>query len=645
MQASSRREVWGDGDPEGVRQRAAEQMKDTARAAAQLGVEVVTGFTGSSIWHKLYSFPPNDWADDRARLRGLRRALGPDHRRLRRRGRALRARGPPDRDRLRLRHRRARRSTRSTTARASGSTSTQPLHHQLLDPAAFVDEFADRIYHVHVKDSIRRLDGRTSILGSHLNFGEAGRGWDFVSPGHGDVDFEALLRALNRIGYQGPLSVEWEDSGMDRDWGAPDALAFVRATDFAPSTLAFDAAFAKEGMTLSKVGFATMGRVRAAGTTSRPIGVGMLGYGFMGKAHSNAYKTLAYMTWPPPLMPELVAIAGRNEEAVAGAARRYGFERATSPTGASWSPIRGSASSTTPGRTTSTPSRRSRRPRRASTSSARSRSGATPTRRTRPGSASQATGVKAMCAFNYRFVPGRPPGARDDRQRASSARSTTSAGATCRSGSSTPTSRWSGASTRTTAGSGALGRPRRARHRPRPLPGRRDRRRVGAATRTFVKQREGGDVTVDDAFEAVVDFASGAVGTLEASRFARAQERAAVRDQRLQGLARASTSSGSTSCRSLLGLDAGQARAGLPHRARLRGLPPVLGALVAAGPHDRLGAHLRPRDPPLPHRDPRRHRLAPHGATFEDGYRAAEICDAMLRSAESACRETVRYRS
>jgi sugar phosphate isomerase/epimerase len=51
-------QVWGDGDPEGVRQRAAEEMKDTARAASRLGVNVVTGFTGSSIWQKLYFFPP-----------------------------------------------------------------------------------------------------------------------------------------------------------------------------------------------------------------------------------------------------------------------------------------------------------------------------------------------------------------------------------------------------------------------------------------------------------------------------------------------------------------------------------------------------------------------------------------------------------
>ena len=119
-----------------------------------------------------------------------------------------------------------------------------PSHfaHQHLDAAAFALDFADRIYHVHVKDSKKRLDGRRSILASHLNFGEEARGWDFVSPGHGDVDFEALFRALNRIGYAGPLSIEWEDSGMDRAYGAQDALAFVRRTDFAPSAVAFDAA-------------------------------------------------------------------------------------------------------------------------------------------------------------------------------------------------------------------------------------------------------------------------------------------------------------------------------------------------------------------------------------------------------------------
>jgi sugar phosphate isomerase/epimerase len=118
--------------------------------------------------------------------------------------------------------------------------------HQLLDPALFLEDFADRIYHVHVKDAKLRLDGRRSILGSHLDFGDPRRGWDFVSPGHGDVAFEPIVRTLNRIGYRGPLSVEWEDSGMEREHGAQDALAFVRATDFAPSTIAFDAAFQRD---------------------------------------------------------------------------------------------------------------------------------------------------------------------------------------------------------------------------------------------------------------------------------------------------------------------------------------------------------------------------------------------------------------
>ena len=71
-------------------------------------------------------------------------------------------------------------------------------------------------------------------------------------------------------------------------------------------------------MAEENVGFVTMGAGRR-GRRRRPIGVGMLGYAFMGKAHSNAYKKLPYMTWPPPLMPQLVAIAGRNEEAVSEA--------------------------------------------------------------------------------------------------------------------------------------------------------------------------------------------------------------------------------------------------------------------------------------------------------------------------------------
>jgi sugar phosphate isomerase/epimerase len=238
--------VWGDGEPEGVRSRAAERMKDTARAAAQLGVDVVTGFTGSPIWHLLYSFPPNDYEAIERGYQEFAERWGPIVDVFESEGVRFALEVHPTEIAYDF----------VTTEKALAAIGDRPgfginfdpshLEHQFLDPAAFVVQFGRKILHAHVKDSRRRLDGRSSILGGHLDFGTTGRGWDFVSPGHGDVDFEAVFRALNRIGYDGPLSIEWEDSTMDREWGARDALAFVRRTDFPPSSVAFDAAFAKE---------------------------------------------------------------------------------------------------------------------------------------------------------------------------------------------------------------------------------------------------------------------------------------------------------------------------------------------------------------------------------------------------------------
>jgi sugar phosphate isomerase/epimerase len=239
-------EVWGDGDQDGVRARAAERMKDTARAAACFGVTQVNGFTGSAVWHLLYSFPPNDFEEVERAYEQFAEAWSPILDVFDQEGVRFGLEVHPTEIAYDFG------TTRKTLAAVDNRTAfginLDPSHfaHQFLDTAQFALEFADRIYHVHVKDSKKRLDGRRSILGSHLNFGEELRGWDFVSPGHGDVDFEDLFRALNRIGYDGPLSIEWEDSGMDREYGAQDALAFVRRTDFAPSAVAFDAAMQKE---------------------------------------------------------------------------------------------------------------------------------------------------------------------------------------------------------------------------------------------------------------------------------------------------------------------------------------------------------------------------------------------------------------
>ncbi len=235
-------EVWGDGDPEGVRQRAADRLKDTARAAAALGVTQVNGFTGSPIWHLLYSFPPNDFDEIERGYEEVAERFGPILDVFEQEGVRYGLEVHPTE--IAYDFVTTRKLLDALDRRESFGINLDPSHfaHQFLDTAEFAIEFADRIYHVHVKDSKKTLDGRKSILGGHLNFGQRDRGWDFVSPGHGDVDFEAFFRALNAIGYTGPLSIEWEDSGMDREWGAQDALAFVRRTDFAPSAVVFDKA-------------------------------------------------------------------------------------------------------------------------------------------------------------------------------------------------------------------------------------------------------------------------------------------------------------------------------------------------------------------------------------------------------------------
>jgi sugar phosphate isomerase/epimerase len=235
--------IWGDGDPEGVRRRAAENVKDTARAAARLGVRQVNGFTGSSVWHMLYSFPPNDWEAIARGYADFAERWNPIIDVFEAEGVRFGLEVHPTE--IAYDFETTRKALEAIGRREGFGINFDPSHlcHQLLDSAAFIEEFADRIYHVHVKDAKLRLDGRRGILGSHLNFGDGGRGWDFVSPGRGDVDFESMIRALNRIGYDGPLSVEWEDAGMDRERGAAEALELVRRLDFEPAAGVFDEAF------------------------------------------------------------------------------------------------------------------------------------------------------------------------------------------------------------------------------------------------------------------------------------------------------------------------------------------------------------------------------------------------------------------
>ncbi len=233
------------GNPEKKRTWAVEALKNTARGAKNLGVKTVCGFTGSSIWHLFYSFPPVTRQMIDEGFAFFAKMWNPILDVFDECGVRFALEVHPTEIAFDLHT--ARRALAAVGGRKSFGFNFDPshLHWQMVDPPAFLREFPDRIFHVHMKDASIELDGRSGILGSHLDFGHPDRGWDFRSLGHGGIDFEEIIRALNGIGYDGPLSVEWEDSGMEREHGAAESLEFVRKLDFPAMKLTFDSACGK----------------------------------------------------------------------------------------------------------------------------------------------------------------------------------------------------------------------------------------------------------------------------------------------------------------------------------------------------------------------------------------------------------------
>ena len=229
--------------PDEIREWAIDTMKNSARAARNMDIDVVNGFTGSSIWQWLYSFPPvtPDMIDEGFEL--LAERWNPILDVYEECGVKFGLEVHPTEIAFDIYT--AERALEALDERQEFGFNFDPshLHWQGVDPVEFIRAFEDRIYHVHMKDAAVTLDGKTGILGSHLNFGDPRRGWDFRSLGRGGVDFEEIIRALNHCGYDGPLSVEWEDAGMDREEGAEEACGFVKAADFEPSGQVFDEAF------------------------------------------------------------------------------------------------------------------------------------------------------------------------------------------------------------------------------------------------------------------------------------------------------------------------------------------------------------------------------------------------------------------
>jgi predicted dehydrogenase len=363
------------------------------------------------------------------------------------------------------------------------------------------------------------------------------------------------------------------------------------------------------------------------------IGVGMLGYAFMGKAHSNAFKKIAYMTWPPPLVPRLVGIAGRNIEAVTDAAERYGYEYAT----ADWRDL--VADESIGLFDNGGPNSLHAEPTIAAAEAGKHVICEKPLGRDADESFDiwrrvAATGVKHLCAFNYRFVPA-----------VRLAREMIDAGelGEIRHFRGRYLQDWGDDPSLDTwrfhpdeAGSGALGDlGTHVVDLARFLAG--EIEAVSGFAKTFLAGRR-----VDDAIEAAVEFSSGAVGTIEATRFALGRRNAFQWE--ING------------SRGSLAFDMERLNELQVFRAdgdRARGFKTVLvsetdhpfwehwwppGHIVGWGEtfvhelHHVLQAIDENRE------------IAPYGATFEDGYRAAEVCDAIVRSGETGTRERVTYR-
>ena len=229
-------------NPEKIREWAIEEMKYTARAAKNMGCSVVTGFTGSPIWKFFYSFPQTPEKMIEEAYHDIVKLWTPifdefDHNEIKF---ALEIH-PAE---IAYDYYTTKRLLETFDYRPTLGINFDPSHliWQGITPHLLIRDFPERIYHIHMKDAAIRLDGKAGILGSHLTFGDVRRGWNFRSLGHGDVNFEDIIRELNNINYNGPLSVEWEDSHIDRIYGAKEALEFVRKIDFKPNETPFDEA-------------------------------------------------------------------------------------------------------------------------------------------------------------------------------------------------------------------------------------------------------------------------------------------------------------------------------------------------------------------------------------------------------------------
>jgi predicted dehydrogenase len=392
-------------------------------------------------------------------------------------------------------------------------------------------------------------------------------------------------------------------------------------------------------------GFTTMASAQLEGSVPE-IGVGMLGYAFMGKAHSNGYKKLPYMIYPPPAVPRLIAIAGRNEGAVKAAALRYGYEGYYTD----WREML--KDSRIQLFDNGGPNDLHAEPCIVAAQQGKHILCEKPMARTRAEAKSMLdavnqAGIKHMVAFNYRFVPA-------IRQ----AYELIHSGALgeiyhfravyLQEWIMDPNFERVWRLDKSVAGSGALGD--LGAHiidLGRFLVG--EPKSVMALTKTFIKERplpgDGGKapVDVDDAFEAVVEFENGAVGTLEASRFAAGRKNHEVFE--------VNGSKGSikfnlerfNELEVFWKEDAPKETQGFTNVLVTESYHPFWSnwwphGHIIGWEHTFVHEIAHLLDAIVNDKD-----VAPYGATFEDGYRNAVICDAIAQSSQEGRRVAIKY--
>ena len=396
---------------------------------------------------------------------------------------------------------------------------------------------------------------------------------------------------------------------------------------------------------MTKQSFTKMAAIATEGEAPR-IGVGMLGYAFMGKAHTNAMKKLPYMIYPPPAVPELVAIAGRNESAVAEAAKRFGYQGYYTD----WREM--IADPNIDLFDNGGPNDAHAEPCIAAAEAGKHVFCEKPLARNAVEAkamldAVEKAGVKHMVAFNYRFVPA-----------IIQARNLITSGALGRiyHFRASYLQEWIMPHFNTpmiwrlrkeNAGSGALGD--LGAHiidLGRFLVG--EIVEVSAMTRTFTKQRpeaDGsmGEVTVDDAFVSTVAFENGAIGTLEATRFAAGRKNANTFEingekgtirfnlERLNELDVFWVDDEPNTTQGFHNVMVTE-----PNHPWIENWWP--GGHIIGWEHTFVHEFAHLLDCIVNDKD-----VAPMGATFEDGYRNAVICDAILESAETRRHVKIQY--